>query len=333
MLSALSRERLRRSSRSSSGCRSLGAFVNGIWGKRLGKPAVRLMALAAVGVELRRLGHRLRRASRDLVEQEKGEHVKLAWTAWEWMHTTGGNGGATVPIDVKFSIDALSGVMMLIVTGVGFLIHLYATSYMAEDHGLRALLRVPEPLHLRDARPHPRGQPAAALRRVGGRGALLVPAHRLLVRERRPTPRPGKKAFIANRIGDFGLSARCSCSCTTRGRSTGTASPTARRASCTRARPYRVHVWPLGGGHYEGLPPLPAAGQARSRSAPRRPSASRSSSAAPARARRSRSTCGSPTRWRAPRRSPRSSTRRRWSPRASTSSAGCRSSSSCRPSR
>ena len=28
----------------------LGAFVNGVWGKRLGKAAVRLMALAAVGV-------------------------------------------------------------------------------------------------------------------------------------------------------------------------------------------------------------------------------------------------------------------------------------------
>ena len=53
--------------------------------------------------------------------------MKLAWTAWEWMHTTGGDGGASVPIDVRFSIDQLSGVMMLIVTGVGFLIHLYAT--------------------------------------------------------------------------------------------------------------------------------------------------------------------------------------------------------------
>ena len=28
----------------------LGAFVNGVWGKRLGKPAVRAMALSAVGV-------------------------------------------------------------------------------------------------------------------------------------------------------------------------------------------------------------------------------------------------------------------------------------------
>src|ERR1700692_4608588 len=52
------------------------------------------------------------------------------------MHTTGGAMSTTVPIDVKFSIDALSGVMMLIVTGVGFLIHLYATSYMEKDKGV-----------------------------------------------------------------------------------------------------------------------------------------------------------------------------------------------------
>ncbi len=34
---------------------------------------------------------------------------------------------------MKFSVDALSGVMMLVVTGVGFLIHVYASSYMEKD--------------------------------------------------------------------------------------------------------------------------------------------------------------------------------------------------------
>ena len=82
--------------------------------------------------------------------------MKLAWTAWEWMHTTGGRDGADHPHRRRASASTRSsGVMMLVVTGVGFLIHLYATSYMEGRHGLRALLRVPEPLHLRDARPHP----------------------------------------------------------------------------------------------------------------------------------------------------------------------------------
>src|SRR5947209_6333317 len=98
-----------------------GAFVNGVWGKRLGKPAVRLMALTAVGasfvVSLVAF-HDLY----SIVSHEKETHVRLAWTAWEWMHT--GREDARVPIDIAFSIDQLSGVMMLIVTGVGFLIHL-----------------------------------------------------------------------------------------------------------------------------------------------------------------------------------------------------------------
>src|SRR6202044_1602006 len=98
----------------------------------LGKKAVRMMALLAVGISFLasivtflELAHHISR--------EGGEHVKLVWTAWDWMNTNGGHGNADVPIQIKFSIDALSGVMMLIITGVGFLIHLYATSYMEDD--------------------------------------------------------------------------------------------------------------------------------------------------------------------------------------------------------
>ena len=49
--------------------------------------------------------------------------------------------------------------------------------------GLRALLRVPEPLHVRDARPRAGRELPDALRRMGGRGPLLVPSDRLLLRE------------------------------------------------------------------------------------------------------------------------------------------------------
>jgi NADH-quinone oxidoreductase subunit L len=37
--------------------------------------------------------------------------------------------------DFAFSIDQLSLVMLLVVTGVGFLIHLYSVGYMAEEEG------------------------------------------------------------------------------------------------------------------------------------------------------------------------------------------------------
>jgi NADH-quinone oxidoreductase subunit L len=50
-------------------------------------------------------------------------------TAWTWLAVDGLTPG------ISFYLDALSLVMMLVVTGVGFLIHLYATQYMAEDKG------------------------------------------------------------------------------------------------------------------------------------------------------------------------------------------------------
>jgi len=46
---------------------------------------------------------------------------------WAWMAVGGFNAG------FNFYLDGLSLVMMLIITGIGFLIHLYATGYMADD--------------------------------------------------------------------------------------------------------------------------------------------------------------------------------------------------------
>jgi NADH-quinone oxidoreductase subunit L len=42
-----------------------------------------------------------------------------------------------IKADMGFLLDPLSAVMALVVTGVGFLIHIYATGYMAHEHGPR----------------------------------------------------------------------------------------------------------------------------------------------------------------------------------------------------
>ena len=49
--------------------------------------------------------------------------------------------------------------------------------------GVREVLRLPEPLHVRDADARPRGEPGDPLRRVGRRRPLLVPPDRLLLHE------------------------------------------------------------------------------------------------------------------------------------------------------
>jgi len=52
-------------------------------------------------------------------------------TLWTWIETAGFTAGVT------WYLDALSLLMTLVITGVGFLIHLYSVEYMAGDDGYR----------------------------------------------------------------------------------------------------------------------------------------------------------------------------------------------------
>ncbi|MEO8877681.1 MAG: NADH-quinone oxidoreductase subunit L, partial [Polyangiaceae bacterium] len=178
------------------------------------------------------------------------DHVRLTWTAWEWMHTTGGLHNAPVPIDMRFSVDALSGTMMLIVTGVGFLIHLYATAYMAKDDGFARFFAYMNlfvfamlVLILGDNLP---------VMFVGWEGVGLCSY--LLIGfwfEQLPNAAAGKKAFIANRIGDFGLI----CAMFLLVHYTGSLdwvgmSADAHNLVDNPTDKFQVHIWPPGGGSY-----------------------------------------------------------------------------------
>ena len=44
----------------------------------------------------------------------------------------------TLHVDFSFVLDQLSLVMLLVVTGVGFLIHIYSVGYMAHERATRA---------------------------------------------------------------------------------------------------------------------------------------------------------------------------------------------------
>src|SRR2546428_8860310 len=57
------------------------------------------------------------------------EHRLLLADLFPWVHV------GTLDVDVAFGVDPLSAVMILVVTGIGGLIHLYATGYMHHDPG------------------------------------------------------------------------------------------------------------------------------------------------------------------------------------------------------
>jgi NADH-quinone oxidoreductase subunit L len=229
----------------------LGAFVNGVWGKRLGDKAVKAMALSAVGISFAASIVAFA-ALANVVSKEKDAHVKLSWTAWEWMHTTGGRTGTNIPIDVKFSIDQLSGVMMLIVTGVGFLIHLYASSYMEKDKGFARFFAYMNlfifsmlVLILGDNLP---------VLFVGWEGVGLCSY--LLIGfwyENGANAAAGKKAFIANRVGDFGLLCAMFLLAWYTGALDWNGIANGASSLANPSDALRVHVWPLGNGTYTGV--------------------------------------------------------------------------------
>src|SRR6186713_2656506 len=65
----------------------LGAFVNGVFGKRLGKEAVRLMALGALGISFlcSLLAFALLHAAQSGGAEGSGEAARFIWHGWEWI--------------------------------------------------------------------------------------------------------------------------------------------------------------------------------------------------------------------------------------------------------
>jgi NADH-quinone oxidoreductase subunit L len=172
---------------------ALGVLIFTFFGRRLGKRAVSILAPAMVALSfgvavwmfVTMLG---------MPPEERSHEVVL----WSWM-TTGG-----FHVDIALLIDQLSITMALVVTGVGFLIHVYSAGYMHDDP------RVPRfftfmnffilmMLTLVLANNY-------LLLYVGWEGVGL--ASYLLIGfwfDKPSAADAGKKAFLVNRIGDFGL--------------------------------------------------------------------------------------------------------------------------------
>ena len=171
----------------------LGSAINGLLGKRLPKPVISLVACGSVGVSfLVAAGFVL-----SLI-QRAPEERHVVQTLFTWI--AAGDFVATA----EFLLDPLSAVMILVVTGVGFLIHVYSIGYMhAEDGYYRFFsylnLFMFSMLVLVLASNF-------LLMFVGWEGVGLCSY--LLIGyyfDRKSAGDAGKKAFIVNRIGDVGF--------------------------------------------------------------------------------------------------------------------------------
>jgi NADH-quinone oxidoreductase subunit L len=164
-----------------------------LFGDRLGRRGVAWLACGAVGLAfLQALRVVIGLAAMPETERQ------IVDTVYTWMRV------GDFSADVSFMLDPLSSVMVLVVTGVGFLIHVYSIGYMAHDPSFRRFFMYLNlfmfamlTLVLADN---------FLLMFVGWEGVGLCSY--LLIGfwyERPSATEAGKKAFVVNRIGDFGF--------------------------------------------------------------------------------------------------------------------------------
>jgi len=169
-----------------------GFLINGTIGRKLPRRAVAAIALLATiypAVIVAQLW---------MFMQSPGGPLAISKSSTPWIAITG------FQVNFTFVVDHLTLIMLGVVTGVGFLIHLYSASYMAEDEGywrffayLNLFMFFMLVLVLAEN---------FLLLFVGWEGVGL--ASYLLIGfyfKKDSAANAGKKAFIVNRIGDFGF--------------------------------------------------------------------------------------------------------------------------------
>jgi NADH-quinone oxidoreductase subunit L len=104
-----------------------GFALNGLFGRRLSKPAISWIACGSVLLSflwvLKTLSALQVFSGGNALEETYREHY------FTWIQS------GMLNISVDFAVDRLTAVMLMIVTGVGFLIHVYAVGYMAHEGG------------------------------------------------------------------------------------------------------------------------------------------------------------------------------------------------------
>src|SRR3954463_15802412 len=168
----------------------IGATINGLFGRRFSRQISAGVALTFCGAAFAMAVW--------VVSRFSGLNLPYVETLAPWMRA--GN----FQVDFAFFLDQLSLIMLLVVTGVGFLIHIYSVGYMWEESGfyrffsyLNLFMFFMLTLILANN---------YLLMFVGWEGVGL--ASYLLIGfwfVKDSAPSAGKKAFIVNRIGDFGF--------------------------------------------------------------------------------------------------------------------------------
>src|SRR5262244_1095942 len=183
---------------------ALGFLINGLIGKRMPKNAVAFIAAGAVLISfILSAGAVLQLLQ--LEPAQRAHTVKL----YEWInagpaHTAEGP-LARFTVDWAFLLDPLSSIMILVVTGIGFLIHVYSIGYMHEEDGFYRFFAYLN-LFMFSMLTLVLGSNYLMMF-IGWEGVGLCSY--LLIGyyfHKKSAGDASKKAFVVNRVGDWGLS-------------------------------------------------------------------------------------------------------------------------------
>ena len=182
----------------------IGFLINGVVGPLIGKPFHKMFAgsLATIAVFLS-FGVACALFKHILAADDAHKLATVYLTQWMFVPIDH-NGIHSFTVNFEMLIDPLSVLMMLIITGVGGLIHLYSTAYMAADKGYQRFftylnLFIFFMLLLVTAN-------NLLMLFIGWEGVGLCSY--LLIGffyEKKSAGDAAKKAFIVNRIGDVGV--------------------------------------------------------------------------------------------------------------------------------
>ncbi len=171
----------------------IGFLINGLFNRRISEKIAGLIGSASIGLSF------IFSVWAFFLLTGLPENARSIQATWfDWIIS------GTFATSISFLYDPLSAVMMLVVTGVGFLIHVYSIGYMHKDGGV--------------------GRYFAYLNLFTFSMLMLVMANNLLLLylgwegvglcsylligfwfHKKSAADAGKKAFIVNRIGDFGF--------------------------------------------------------------------------------------------------------------------------------
>ena len=175
----------------------VGFLINASIGRRLSKSVSGYLATGAMALSF---GWAVAKVLQVLGSEPVGGVRALSETYYTWL------GSGTLQIPLAFRLDPLSCIMILVITGIGTLIHLYSTAYMHDESDgeyaryfsyLNLFAAFMLVLVLGSSFP---------VMFIGWEGVGLCSYLLIGFWFTKPSAsEAGKKAFIVNRVGDFGF--------------------------------------------------------------------------------------------------------------------------------